>query len=184
MELVLKLRMSKAPEVRRSKWSTPTLNEAQQEYAALDAILSLDVYVALEKLPDLAAKLTAEQAVAGTKAEVVPVRGSVGVLATRVAVVTISGTEGEWSSPEGCLPKKLKLTAQRRRVTVEKVLAPESGVLVPGLKEWRRGCQPIVVWVCTVRADAAAGCAGTSRAALRHLARDADDDSDGGAGEW
>ena len=73
--------MSKAPEVRLSKWSAPRLSEAQQEYAALDAILSLDVYVALEKLPDLAAKLTAEQAVAGTKADVVPVRGSVGVLA-------------------------------------------------------------------------------------------------------
>ena len=101
VELTLKLRMSKAPAVRLSAWSRLPLTEAQKEYAALDAILSLQVYDELVKLPDLTAKLPASQAVVGTQADLVPSRGSVGVLATRAGVVTISAVDGTWSHP-GC----------------------------------------------------------------------------------
>eukprot|EP00964_Phaeocystis_antarctica_P154765 scaffold123625_cov66-Phaeocystis_antarctica.AAC.2 len=101
VELTLGLRMSKEPAVRLSWWSRMPLSPAQQEYAALDAILSLMVHEALAKLPDLTTKLSALQAVIGAQADLVPLHGLVGVLATRAAVVTISAPNGAWSHP-GC----------------------------------------------------------------------------------
>ena len=101
VELTLGLRMSKEPAVRLSKWSSMLLSAAQQEYAALDAILSLEVHDALAKLPDLTTKLSASQAVIGAQADLVPSRGSVGVLATRAGVVTISALDGTCYYP-GC----------------------------------------------------------------------------------
>jgi hypothetical protein len=104
VELTLGLRMSKAPAVRCSTWSKMPLSEAQQEYAALDAILSLEVHDALAKLPDLTTKLPASQAVIGAQADLVPSHGVVGVLATRAGVVTITALDGTWAAGPGFRP--------------------------------------------------------------------------------
>ena len=113
VELTLKLRMSKEPAVRCSVWSKMPLSEAQQEYAALDAILSLEVYDVLTKLPDLTTKLPALQAVIGAQADLVPSHGSVGVLATRAGVVTISALGGTWAAGPGCRPATYAYTCAR-----------------------------------------------------------------------
>ena len=107
VEMTLQKRLSKAPAVRLSKWSRMPLSSEQEEYAALDAILSLEVYCRLQKMPDLAARLSPDEAVVGTEADLVPMHGSVGVMATHAAVVTIKATSGRWAAPHGMLPAAL-----------------------------------------------------------------------------
>ena len=46
--LVLKKKISKNPEVRRSKWHVQPLSDAQKIYAATDAYVSLLIYRELE----------------------------------------------------------------------------------------------------------------------------------------
>ena len=133
VEMTLQKRLSKAPAVRLSKWSRMPLSSEQEEYAALDAILSLEVYCRLQKMPDLAARLSPDEAVVGTEADLVPMHGSVGVMATHAAVVTIKATSGRWAAPHGMLPAALPVSTSRRLVTVTSVLA--SNFIVPSLKK-------------------------------------------------
>eukprot|EP00816_Leptocylindrus_hargravesii_P006095 CAMPEP_0196818586 /NCGR_PEP_ID=MMETSP1362-20130617/66400_1 /TAXON_ID=163516 /ORGANISM="Leptocylindrus danicus, Strain CCMP1856" /LENGTH=113 /DNA_ID=CAMNT_0042196751 /DNA_START=79 /DNA_END=416 /DNA_ORIENTATION=- len=63
--------MSKDASVRYSRWDLE-LSMGQQEYAALDVSLPLEVYNFLETLPDLNQRLTLADAVPGTKVNIMP----------------------------------------------------------------------------------------------------------------
>ena len=83
--ITLNKALKKDPAVRLSEWSATALTPIQEEYAALDAIASLEVYDALESLPDLSARLSAVDAILDCAIDVVPSHGSVTVMAVRVA---------------------------------------------------------------------------------------------------
>jgi hypothetical protein len=68
--LVLSEELDKDPVVRMSCWTSPTLSKEQQKYAALDAIVSLDIYRALETMEDLTTRMSIEEAMPGTLVDV------------------------------------------------------------------------------------------------------------------
>ena len=95
------------------------------KYAAIDAIESLKVYFHLQQLPDLTARANHADAVVGAVFDLVPKRGSVAEMASRVGVATVVATTGSWINPiDGCKPCKLNITTNRRLVEVTKVIAP------------------------------------------------------------
>jgi hypothetical protein len=70
--LVLSEELDKDPVVRMSCWTSPTLSKEQQKYAALDAIVSLDIYRALETMEELTTRMSIEEATPGTLVDVMP----------------------------------------------------------------------------------------------------------------
>lgn len=123
--LTLGKQMSKAVDVRCSKWSAPQLSPEQIKYAAMDATYALDVYHKLSERFDVAARLGAAAAVPGVDADLVPTHGSVAVLASRVAAGSLlaSPPRAEWISPFAG-GQKVKVTKTRRLLQVTTVLAP------------------------------------------------------------
>ena len=89
-------------------------------YAAMEAMYALKVYHKLKEMPDLAKHMSSAEAVSGVKADIVPSRGSVAVMATRVAAGTILSPR-VWENPlDG---KRLKVTKTRRLLKVTEVYA-------------------------------------------------------------
>jgi len=80
--------LPKESRVRCSDWSVHPLTEKQERYAALDAIKALEVYHALESLPDLTARLTRAQLLPAVDLDVVPASGSVASMASCAAHAT------------------------------------------------------------------------------------------------
>jgi len=52
-KIVLKLNLDKTADVRLSNWNASQLLPSQQKYAALDAIVSLNIFLEIDKIPDL-----------------------------------------------------------------------------------------------------------------------------------
>jgi hypothetical protein len=131
VEVVLKERLDKPAGARCSDWAASALSREQQTYAALDAIKSLEVYVALAPLPDLTLRLSADAVRSGLKVEIGPGAGSMATLSARAARCIIEEA-AEWASPRGCQPATMKPTQSRVLVRVTEVLAP--GLIVPNVK--------------------------------------------------
>jgi len=123
--LTLGKSLSKDPVVRLSKWSAATLLPEQITYAALDAIVGIDVYFHLAAMPDLVQRLPAAEAMVGCMADLVPSHGSVNVMGTRAAVCSIVACTGSWSNTIiGSTPSSYNISSTRRLVEVQKVCAP------------------------------------------------------------
>ena len=60
--LVLKKELNKDDSVRLSDWSVGELSENQRQYAAADAVSSLELYYKLLEMPDLSKRLTSQEA--------------------------------------------------------------------------------------------------------------------------
>ena len=66
--------------------------------------------------------------------DLVPSRGSVAVMASRLGEATVVATDGLWiNSLDGCKPNQVKITAKRRLVEVTSVAAPN--FVIPELKK-------------------------------------------------
>jgi hypothetical protein len=91
-------RLVKPPSVRLSVWSAATLTADQIQYAALDAIKALEVYLKLVKMPNLAQRLSSK-APTGTLVDIVPSHGAVHVMATRAGTGEIIAHDAEWTLP-------------------------------------------------------------------------------------
>lgn len=63
-------------ELQTSDWSQHQLSDEQKQYAANDAAASLEVYLHLHSLPNMAARLDADQAVDGVVADIVPMHSN------------------------------------------------------------------------------------------------------------
>ncbi|KAJ1626295.1 hypothetical protein T492DRAFT_878692 [Pavlovales sp. CCMP2436] len=87
--LVLKQHLSKEPTLRCSN-GDGTLTAAQIEYAALDAVKSLEVWMHLDKLPDLILRLRTEDAIDGLEVDIMPAHGSMSMQASRGARAVIA----------------------------------------------------------------------------------------------
>ena len=137
VEVVLEEQLSKAPEIRMSRWSRARLTNLQALYAALDAIKSLEVFFKLLPLEDLTVRLDASEALSGVEVDVVPAHGSRMVTATRAAIGTIDpldqfAARGRWATPRGSNPASVNATATRRLVTITQVFA--KSLVVPGVR--------------------------------------------------
>ena len=132
VRVVLGKHLSKAADVRCGRWSAPQLSEEQRAYGAMDVTSALEVYHHLSKRADLSARLSAEQAVPTSLADLVPRHGSVAVMATRAAALRIIEPSAQgWTSPFDDR-KRLKITKTRRLVEVTAVYAPS--FVVPSVK--------------------------------------------------
>jgi len=134
VKIVLCETLEKNPTVRLSKWSVTKLTKAQIEYAALDAIKSLEVYVKLQQLPDLSLRLSKEDAIPGSIVDVVPSHGNVSSMATRAAWGTLVDDK-YCRLPLNFTPSRVKRGASTRVVKIEHVTAPH--LFVPGIKNSR-----------------------------------------------
>ena len=132
VEVVLNETMDKSPTLRLCEWSSKILTTQQQEYAALDAIKSLEVYFQLIKRPDLSTRLAPSDVQEDVAVDVVPGHGCVSVMATRGAIGTVQA-QAPWKPPADMSPALLKPTPARCLVKVTTVLAP--GLVVPGMKK-------------------------------------------------
>jgi hypothetical protein len=131
VEVVLKERLDKPAGAHCSDWAASALSCEQHTYAALDAIKSLEVYVALAPLPDLTLRLSVDAVRSGLEVEIGPGAGSMATLSARAARCIIEQA-AEWASPRGCRPATMKSTQSRVLVRVTEVLAP--GLIVPNVK--------------------------------------------------
>jgi len=129
---VLKQQLPKPADVRQSEWCQAKLTARKQQYAARDAAVGLLIYQKLHSLPDLTARITAQDAVPGVMVDLVPSNGRTDVLATYAGVGRVERASGDWKTPAGCLPAIMKVTDKRRLVEVHTVTAP--GLRIPGLK--------------------------------------------------
>jgi hypothetical protein len=102
VRIILKQKMSKIPEVRCSKWTKIQLSAEQQEYAALDAVKSVEVYSALLEWPDYHSRLSPSSAPLGTIVDIIPPTGQVGSnsgIEAKIAAVGRIVDDPTWSPP-------------------------------------------------------------------------------------
>ncbi|KAI2504218.1 hypothetical protein MHU86_10241 [Fragilaria crotonensis] len=132
VQLTLGEKLDKAPSVRLSRWSCSELCDAQKQYAALDALKSLEVYDQVQHLPDLTQRLLGEAATPNLHVDIVPAHGNVASMATRAAVGTLLDVSS-CESPHGVTPRRVKPNQNSRVVKITSVDSPS--LVVPGLKK-------------------------------------------------
>jgi hypothetical protein len=131
-ELTLNVTVDKA--LQTSSW-TKDLTEPQKKYAAIDAAASLEVFEVLEKMPDLSLRLTVDEAVPGTKVDLIPFNGSIPGMAARAATGIIIGND-VYSCPEGVLYKnkqRMRVGKCTYVVQLHAIYAP--GLILPGFSK-------------------------------------------------
>ena len=126
VRLTLHENLNKDPSVHLSKWSKRNLDPLQIQYAALDAIKSLEVFNYLHHLPDVTKRLTISEVNIDMAVTVAPPHGS-----TVCMLLSIGGYGrivgyGTHLSPYNMEPKQINATesVQQVIVEVEQVLAP------------------------------------------------------------
>jgi len=156
VDIVLKEKLGKSDEIRCSNWSARTLSDRQIQYAALDAIKTLEVYQHLAPLPDLSERLekNPDAAQPYVEVDIVPphcnrrptnaARGyRVADLATRAAVGRILPDQ-TLDYPDEFTPKKARVGENTRVVEITQVLAPSlllpSGTTIGAGVGRRRAC--------------------------------------------
>jgi ribonuclease D len=110
VECVLKVKLSKVPSVHISQWSVSQLSPKQINYSALGVIKALEVYFKLCDMPDLTARLTLHDTTLGKVVDIVPLHGSIHLLAKRAAIACIEPHGEDWMTLHGCRPTKLTVT--------------------------------------------------------------------------
>ncbi|GBO90611.1 hypothetical protein FisN_19Lh006 [Fistulifera solaris] len=132
------LKESMEKDQRMSDWSGP-LQPKQLDYAALDAIKSLQVYDSLDKLPDLTRELQRKEILAGTKVTIVASKGSKASIPTPGAEGEILSQKQIWTAPKTFtfVEGRSKPGGQFVLVRIKKVLAP--GLIMDGYRKGRKG---------------------------------------------
>lgn len=110
-------------------WSGQLLPD-QIEYAAMDVLEPLEVYLYLMEKPDLSVRIEAQNANPNTRVFVVPGSGSVTNMSTRLAAGTIVSHTGDWTCPGA--DRSIKHSDGRRLVRLDSIYA--SAGKVPFLK--------------------------------------------------
>ncbi|CAJ1964154.1 unnamed protein product [Cylindrotheca closterium] len=109
VQICLKETMKKQTAVRvSSKWEDPSLSQDQKQYAALDGIKSLEVYLYLREKPDLSLRLSEKEAKVGLCVDIAPLRGGpTSMVATRCGSATLTEQSfREWEVPSVPYVKK------------------------------------------------------------------------------
>ncbi len=73
-------------------------------------IKALEVYFKLCDMPDLTACLTLHDTTPGKVVDIMPLHGSIHLLATYAAIACIELRGEDWMTPHGCRPTKLMVT--------------------------------------------------------------------------
>jgi len=127
-ELVLKERLDKATNIRLSSWDQCRLTDDQVRYAALDAIVSLKIFLKLNDMPDLTRRYKMDDVSAGDKVDLVPMYGSVSCMATRAATGIIVNVD-RCESPNDVTPRFVK--AGSETVAIKLVTIYSTGFKIP-----------------------------------------------------
>lgn len=114
---------------RFSDWNANNLTWPQKEYAAIDAIASLDIGIHATNYPDLSIRLKQSEVKDDLAVDIVPSKGNVAVMLSRAAIGKIVSASKVISYPKSIECNLTKRQRNRIAVKVEKVLAP--GLLVP-----------------------------------------------------
>lgn len=133
--LTLQENLTKKDSIRSSNWSIKQLSREQLQYAALDAIKSLEVFFFLDALTDLSARLSAAEAQPDLLVTLAPPHGKVG----STTALAKKGGEGQilskapWEPPNNLHVRRSrkKRKGAVRLIRVDKVFVPN--LHVPGL---------------------------------------------------
>lgn len=133
-ELILRKHLPKPENIRLSDWDrTGSLDRDQISYAAYDAIVSLEIYLALKKIPDLRKRLTIEEAIHEVAVDVVINQMDV------CATGKINQIDDVWVSPHTDIsPNKILLSGRERKVEITQVFKPN--MKIPKLMYKNRSC--------------------------------------------
>ena len=126
VNLTLKQTLSKDSSIRlSSKWSRLQLESEQIQYAALDAIKSLEVFNYLHQIPDITKRLTTSDITEDMAVTIAPSFGSQVCMSACGGYGTIVGY-GMHLSPSNMKPDRMNTSESNRKVIVkiEKVNAP------------------------------------------------------------
>jgi hypothetical protein len=148
-EKVLRTNLPKPNHIRISVWSRRELTKEQLDYAAKDAIVSLDIYHKLCTMTDLSLRLDSEDSkVEGLAVDLVPPHarssresimagyGHSHDLTTRAGVGKIIRSRGLVRMPENIKPERVRHDGRTTcRIVVTKTLA--SALLIPNFKKRR-----------------------------------------------
>ena len=98
---------------------------SQIKYATLDAIVSLIIFLELDKMPDLTHHFTMEDIKnkEGTIVDFVPLRGPIACMATRAATVCIIA-DTECKSPDDIAPNLVRPGAGSVAIEFIKICSP------------------------------------------------------------
>lgn len=122
-QILLKRSLPKSGTPRLSAWNSKTLTDEQVKYAAIDALVSLKVYLGLMQYPDLTQRLTPATVRDGMLVDIVPTSGNVVVMGTRMAYGVVDSLHpGSALLPDGS--KVVRARAGQVAVRVDGVLAP------------------------------------------------------------
>ena len=130
------LNESLGKEPRLSDWSGK-LQTKQLDYAALDAIKSLEVFDCLDKLPDLTLELPRSDIIIGTKIDIVASKGSIPSLAALCAEGEIVSQKRSWKAPAGLSfkSKRDECVPQGRHILVRITKVIADGLIMKGYRK-------------------------------------------------
>ena len=134
-KLVLDKSIPKDDRIRCSNWETSQLSAEQQNYAAIDAIASLEIYFKISMLPNLSARLDRSEVKENMDVDVVPSKGNVLCMASRAAIGVLLNDDSIMAYPAKF---SIPTAAQQHnsvKVQINKVLAPS--LIVPNIKMGR-----------------------------------------------
>ncbi len=155
-ELVLRARLNKEPSIRLSNWDQRQLTEEQVQYAALDAIASLNIFLKLDRMPDLTRRYTMDDVSAGDTVDLVSIHGSVSCMATRAATGIIVNID-RCESPDNVTPRYARAGNATVAIKIVKIYStgfkipaynyrnPDSSQASPAtLSHFKEGCHIVV----------------------------------------
>ena len=131
---ILKHNIGKKKEDTFSDWNQSKLTDDQVKYAALDAIVHLDLLLTLDQKPDLTRRLTKGDDAPGKVVDIVPRNGSIICMASRAATATILEPHN-CDSPSGIQPSVSQPGEGTVLVKLDKIYSPS--LLVPSY--WKEG---------------------------------------------
>jgi hypothetical protein len=137
-ERVLKKRLDKSSETRLSDWDRNELSEKQTKYAALDSIVSLKIFIEVDKMPDLTRRYTMDDVSIGNTVDLVPMHGSVSCMATRAATGVIVDV-AECESPDNITPRLTRAGNGTVAIKIVEIYSP--GFKVPAYTYQPPDCQ-------------------------------------------
>jgi hypothetical protein len=91
-------------QLQTSEWYLKNLSLAQQDYLALDAIVSIMLYDIMEDMPDNSIRLIEDNVNEGVMADIVPKFGSRAVMAQKAAEGKVVSLHQHWLAPVGVHP--------------------------------------------------------------------------------
>lgn len=149
-EVVLRRKLRKEGTPRISDWDGATLSREQIEYAALDALVSLQLCLELQQLPDLTVRVRPSDASVGQEVDVVLASGPASQMACRVASGKVVDPTLVPTLRNPTTQAVVNATSTRRIIKVDEVFAPSFVLPLPYNSRTRRTSTDDLAGSCVV----------------------------------